>query len=63
MFYDGQFTLSTQLIILNYPGILSLRRSITVSLETFPLYSFALLVVLMVSARPLIDLLGFGLGF
>ena len=33
--YSGQFTLSTQLIILNYPVILSYRRSTTVSLETY----------------------------
>ena len=37
-FYRGQFTLLTQLIILNYPVILSHRRSTTVSLETYPLY-------------------------
>ena len=36
--YGGQFTLSTQLIILNYPVILSHRRSITVLFETYPLY-------------------------
>ena len=35
--YDGQFTLSTQLIVLNYPIILSHRRGITVSLEAYPL--------------------------
>ena len=39
-FYGGQFRLSTQLIILNYPIILSHRRSTTVSLETYPLYSY-----------------------
>ena len=33
-FYRGQFTLLTQLIILNYPVILSHRRSTTVSLES-----------------------------
>ena len=37
--YGGQFTLSTQLIIPNYPDILSYRRSTTVSLETCPIYS------------------------
>ena len=36
--YVGQFTLSTQLIILNYLAILSHQRSTTVSLETYPLY-------------------------
>ena len=35
--YNGQFTLSTQLIVLNYPVILSHRRGITVSLEAYPL--------------------------
>ena len=34
--YGGQFTLSTQLIILNYPVILFHRRSTAVSLETYP---------------------------
>ena len=34
--YGGQFTLSTQLIVQNYPVILSHRRSPTVSLETYP---------------------------
>ena len=34
--YGGQFTFSTQLIILNYPDILSHRRSTTISLETYP---------------------------
>ena len=38
--YGGQFTISTQLTILNYPVILSHRRSTTVSLETYPFYSF-----------------------
>ena len=38
--YGGQFTISTQLIILNYPVILSHRRSTTVSLETYPFCSF-----------------------
>ena len=36
--YDGQFASSTELIISNYPVILSHRRSSAVSLETFPLY-------------------------
>ena len=36
----NQFTLSTQLTILNYPVTLSHRRSITVSLETCSLYLF-----------------------
>ena len=35
---DGQFTLSTQLIIPNYLAILSHRCSTTVSLETYPPY-------------------------
>ena len=35
----GQFTFSTQLIILNYPVILFHRRSTMVSSETYPLYS------------------------
>ena len=35
----GQFTFSSHLITLNYPAILSHRRSTTVSLETYPLYS------------------------
>ena len=35
--YDGQFMLSTQLIVLNYPIILSHRRGNTVSLEAYPL--------------------------
>ena len=34
--YGGQFTLSTQLITLNYPVILSHQCSTTVSLETCP---------------------------
>ena len=34
--YGGQFTLSTQLITLNYSVILSLPRSTTVSIETYP---------------------------
>ena len=42
--YNGQFTLSTQLIVLNFPVILSHRRRITVSLETYPLL-FCLSVV------------------
>ena len=37
--YDGQFTLSTQLIALNYPVIISHRRSSTVSRENFCPYS------------------------
>ena len=40
--HDGQFTFSTQLITLNYPVILSHRRSTTVSLETYPLNLFLL---------------------
>ena len=40
----GQLTLSTQLIIPNYPVILSHRRNTTVSLETYPLHSFTKLV-------------------
>ena len=35
--YGGQLTLSTQLIILNYPVILSHRSTTTVSLEDYPL--------------------------
>ena len=38
--YGGQLTLSTQLIIPNYPVILSHWCSTTVSLETYPLFSF-----------------------
>ena len=38
--YGGQFMLSTQLIILNYPVVLSHKHSTTVSLETYPLYSY-----------------------
>ena len=34
--YGGQFTLSTQLIILNFPVSLLYRRGTTVSLETCP---------------------------
>ena len=41
----GQFTLSTRLIIFNYPVILSHRRSTTVSLETYLLYSSLFLSV------------------
>ena len=37
--YDGQSTLSTQLIKPNYLVVLLLRRSNTVSFETYPLYS------------------------
>ena len=36
--YGGKFTLSTQLIILNYPAILSHWRSSTVFLETSSFY-------------------------
>ena len=36
----GQFTFSTQLMTQNYPVILSHPKSTTVSLETYPLYSF-----------------------
>ena len=43
--YGGQFTLSTQLIIINYPVILFHRRSTTVSLETYPLYAYVNLVI------------------
>ena len=43
--YGGQFTLSTQLIIINYPVILSHRRGTTVSLETYPLYAYVNLVI------------------
>ena len=35
--YGGQLTLSTQLIILNYPVILFHQSTTTVSLETYPL--------------------------
>ena len=38
LFYGSQFTFSILLIILNYPVILSHRRSTTVSLETYPLF-------------------------
>ena len=38
--YGSQSTLSTRLIMLNYPVIHSHRRSTTVSSETYPLYSF-----------------------
>ena len=38
--HGGQFTLSTQLIILNYPVIFSFQRSTTVSSETYPFYLF-----------------------
>ena len=53
----GQLTLSTQLIIPNYPVILSHRRNTTVSLETYPLHSFTKLVdctfvVTLLSKRP-----------
>ena len=37
--YGGQFTLSTQLIILKYSVILFHWRSTTVSLENYPFYS------------------------
>ena len=43
--YGGQFTLSTQLIPLTYPAIPSHRYSITVSLETYLLFSLYSLVV------------------
>ena len=43
--YGGQFTLSTQLIIINYPVILFHRRSTTVSLETYPLYAYVNVVI------------------
>ena len=43
--YGGQFMPSTQLIILNYPIILSHWLSTTVSLETYPLSSWRSLVV------------------
>ena len=36
----SQFTLSTQLVILNYPVILSHQHSSTVLLETYLLYSY-----------------------
>ena len=36
-------TLSTQLIILNYPGILSHQGSTTVSLENYPFYLFIII--------------------
>ena len=38
--YCGQFTLSTQLIILDYPVTLYNWCSTTVSLEPYPLYSY-----------------------
>ena len=41
----GQFTLSTRLIIFNYPVIFSHRHSTTVSLETYLLYSSLFLSV------------------
>ena len=41
--YSGQFILPTQLIILNYPAILSHWCSTTVSLETYPLLFTALI--------------------
>ena len=47
--YGGQFTLSSQLMILNYP-ILSHRRRNAISLETYPLYSECFLVVFCSSA-------------
>ena len=40
--YGGQFTLSTQLIILNYPVILSHWCCTIVSLETYPFIPFFL---------------------
>ena len=36
-------TATTQLIILTYPAILSHQGSTTVSLETYPLYSFIII--------------------
>ena len=42
--FGGQFMLSTQLIILNYPIILSYWCSATVSSETCPLYSWTRLL-------------------
>ena len=39
-FYGGQFTLSTQFIVQDYPVILSHRRNTTVTLETYPLSFF-----------------------
>ena len=39
-FDGGQFTLSSQLMILSYPVILSHRRNTTVSLESYPPDSF-----------------------
>ena len=36
-------TATNQLIILNYPAILSHQGSTTVSLETYPLYSFIII--------------------
>ena len=38
--YDGQFTLSTQLIEPNYRFILSHQRITTVSLEKYPLFHY-----------------------
>ena len=49
-FYGGQFTSSTQLIILNYLVILSHRRSATVSLE-----SYSLLKIKQISSTLLSD--------
>ena len=41
--------LSTQLIILNYLVVLSHQRSTTVSLETYPLYSYHKVVLVSVT--------------
>ena len=38
--YGSQCTLSTQLIILNYPAILSYQRITTVTSETYPLFLY-----------------------
>ena len=43
--YGGKFTLSTQLIILNYPAILSHWRSSTVFLETSSFYKMVRLSI------------------
>ena len=43
--YGGQFTLSAQLIIINFPVRLFHRRGTTVSLETYPLYAYVNLVI------------------
>ena len=41
--------LLTQLIILNYPVVLSHQHSTTVSLETYPLYSYHKVVLVSVT--------------